>query len=363
MAVLPSRGSARQEDHRRSRREPIDVSSMRTAAMLNSSETRSLTNLLADDIQQNQCIGDQSNGKRTQQVNSDSEPEAISPNTSSADRSIGAPEQVQRVTRTAIPRLRVFKKYEERIHKSRAPAATPFCVFRRTKTLEVTKRGRKYFKVIEGIVPISSLPYFEQNAAYEHALTQKLSTSASENNFAGGPDFCADNILPHYHLHLSRLAAIRMLIRELTVRHRRSAKMDYNYIMLPLTWRPNVNRKDEIRTVNANRFKISDTFESRVRLEREERGVVALLQRCEERLKDEPGFRPREWPPAASGKGKRWEEGRRGWTGSSADDAVTEGEDDERPIEKAEALTIPEKALRLGRKVASLLIEGTGWEN
>lgn len=53
--------------------------------------------------------------------------------------------------------------------------------------------------------------------------------------------------------------------------------------------------------------------------EREERGIAALLDRCERFLElQQPGFEAVSWQRGMTGT-KRWKEGRRGWVGLGGD--------------------------------------------
>ena len=169
----------------------------------------------------------------------------------------------------------------------------------------------------------------EATFCVDHALPKILPTSASKNDSTGVLGFGADEVWQHYYLHLSRLAAIRTSIRDLTLRHRRSVKLAYEYTISPLGWRPHLTRNDKINAVGINLINASHTFRARSKQQCEERGTVVLLQRCVQKLKIGPDPMTVGWRPVP-GNGRRWKEGRRGWIGLSADAEEAEGGDDER---------------------------------
>ena len=193
------------------------------------------------------------------------------------------------------------------IYELPAPTEARFCVYKRRAFLKFDKLGEPYFRILEGPVDIASLPPKEQNEAYENLLTSVIATDAPETDSVG----CTEEVLQHYHLHLSRLAYTRSTIRTLGLQHRMSAKRSYDSKMSP--WHDGLLRSSQT-DISASR-----TFKMRAEQEREERGIIRLLDRCEEILKHDPGFRPVHWrlPPS---KTMRWNNEKRGWRGLCSDD-------------------------------------------
>lgn len=284
------------------------------------------------DAQPNECVAivptlsctsesdsDNSDSETTEQILFDSEPETDPPTAPSSTPSIStAPERGQLAMANTTVRTPISTMYKECIHELPTPTEAPLSVYRSTRYLEYNKHGEPYFKISKGAISISNLPPEEQNAAYNHIFAKVLPTNAFANGLMRVPDVCA-GVVEHYGLHLSRLRFTRITIRHLALQHRTSAKLSYNSTMPP--WRSAALRDKEKGVANAHLIAASSAFNKRAAQERDERGAIHLLDRCEQILKHDPGSRPADRRPATTEtETTRWREGRRGWMGLQPDD-------------------------------------------
>lgn len=251
---------------------------------------------------------DDPNSECTKQFASDSEPDTDLSAILSSILSISTvPVQGHLAIFDTAPKTPTSAVHRGIIYELPAPTEARFCVYKRSTFLKFDKLGEPYFRIFEGPVDVASLPPKEQNEAYENLLTSFIATDAPETDSVG----CTEEVLQHYHLHLSRLAYTRSTIRALGLQHRISAKRSYDSKMSP--WRHGLLRSSQT-DISASR-----TFKMRAEQEREERGIMSLLDRCEEILKHDPGVRPVHWrlPPS---KTMRWNNEKRGWRGLCSDD-------------------------------------------
>ena len=107
----------------------------------------------------------------------------------------------------------------------------------------------------------------------------------------------------------------------------------------------------------------------------EERGILALLDRCERFLRElDPRFKAVGWQPVTKKK-TRWKEGRRGWIGLDFDDEELlqgdrqgrEGNDEGGAVMDKKALKealqrAAKKAMGKKREVGSVFARGKGWD-
>ena len=290
-----------------------------TAAMLDVLRNQSCLDLSAE-TEPEECtaittISDLSNAgsddpdsEGTKQFASDSEPDTDLSAILSSILSIStASVQGHLTISDTAPKRPTSAVHRGLIYELPAPTEAHFCVYKRRTFLKFDKLGEPYFRIFEGPVDVSSLPPKEQNKVYENLLTSIVASEAPRSDLAG----CTEKVLQHYHLHFSRLAYTRSTIRTLGLQHRTSAERSYEYKMSP--WRDGLLRNWQT-VVSAPR-----AFKMRAEQEREERGIMRLLDRCEEILKHDPGFRPVDWRPTPR-KTRRWKDGRRGWRGLCADD-------------------------------------------
>ena len=228
-----------------------------------------------------------------------------------------APEQRHLAMSDTAPKTPTTAVYRAFIYALPAPTDAHFCIYKQRTFLKFDKLGEPYFRIFEGAVDIASLPPKEQNESYGNLLTSIVATTdAPENRLAG----CTEEVLKHYYLHLSRLASTRNTIRTLGLQHRTSAKRSYDSKLSP--WCHGLLRNWQMGAASVNRVSAPRAFKLRAEQEREERGIMLLLDRCEEVLKYVTGFRPVDWRPATSKK-MRWRDGRRGWRGLCMDDVGT----------------------------------------
>ena len=259
---------------------------------------------------------DPSDNDFTEQVTPHSEPQPDHSATSSTILSIGtAPGRGQLVLSKRAPGAPISAMYRERIHTLPEPTEDPFCVHRKIRTLRLDKHGEPYFKISKGYINISSLPPKEQNAAYDHALTKALAPiNTPKRDRASLQRNCAENVLEHYRLHLFRFAFTRRAILDLGLQHRTSARLSYSCSMS--SWGSGILQDQSTKP----HITAPDSFQKRAVQERDERGTMQLLDRCDRfLLKQDPHFGPVNRRPAPK-KTVRWKEGRKGWTGLGIDD-------------------------------------------
>lgn len=341
--------SAKQSS-RQSKPQQNAISSPSRAVLFDLSKNQSCVDLSAN-AQPNECIGmaaslnnssdvdpDNSDSENAEQVLSDSEPETNPPTSSSSNPSTStAPQHGQLGMPNTTPRTSISTTYKERIHDLPNPTEAHLCVYRRMKTLEYDEHGEPFFRITRGAINISSLPPKEQNAAYNDVLAKIVPTKAFGSGSAVVPGFWG--VLEQYSLHLACLAFTRSSIRDLTLQHRASGQLSYRYSMSP--WGSGILRDTKKETATAHHVIASSAFKARAAQERDERGIMRLLDRCEGILKHDPKFKPVPWraqsPPPLR---KRWKAGRAGWMGLGPDDVVLQiarKADDERSVEQAKA--------------------------
>lgn len=270
----------------------------------NITTTQSISNSSARDP-------DPSDNDSTKQITPHSEPQPDHSATYSTILSIStAPEHGQIVLSKRTPGAPISAMYKERIHTLPEPTEDPFCVHRKTRTLGLDKHGEPYFKINKGYINISSLPPKEQNAAYDHALTKALPPNDTpKRDRASLQRNCAENVLEHYCLHLSRLAFTRRAIGDLALQHRTSARLSYRCSMS--SWGSGILQDQSTKP----HITAPDSFQKRAVQERDEHGIMQLLDRCEQFLLiQDPHFRPVDRRPTPK-ETVRWKEGRKGWVG------------------------------------------------
>lgn len=240
------------------------------------------------------------------------------------------------MTRKRIP---VSEMNEPEIYELPAPTEARFYVDQCFTTLEFDENGDPYFRISAGKINISSLPPKVQNAAYGHVLSKLEATDISKRHWA---DFDM-KVLHHDHLHRSRLVFTRKAIRDLGLQYKASAMRSYRYQMSP--WQSSDLRDkqmiaDHKHLANAKRF-----FKMRREHEREERGILQLLDRCDQILHGGPSSGPADRRHVVA-KAPRWKEGKKGWKGLQPDDVCLKsvgprrGEYDDKVSRKARAKTV-----------------------
>ena len=302
----------------------------RVIDLLASIQTNHRTTIAAAISIRTDTVSDESDSELIQQVTSHLQPESFPSSTSLIGKGL---EQ----GRTANPdiefRTPISKLYPERVHELPAPVESSFYVQRRINTLAFDQFGERYFAIIEGTISISALPPKQRDAAYDDALTEVLLTNASNNDLGHTPRPCVDIVLQHYHHHLSRLIFSQISIWDLTTQYQISARRSYEFTMTTAAKRALESEMSKLDPSHVSRIvrsashhiKAPRIFLSRRKEEREQRGISALLNRCEQYLKQDPAFIPVDWRSSPCNR-SRWDGAKRGWMGLSTDDVNLEDE-------------------------------------
>ena len=318
--------------HGGSKQERNDVPSTSTAVVLDLSRNKSCIDL-SRDAQPSECSAtgltlsasseidsESSDREDIEQVTSNLEPDKGPSNTSLPASTTSVVLEQGQLARAKISPGRPTSAISTAcILKLPPPKEAPLCVYRKGKTLEFDKHGEPYFKISKGPINISSLPSEEQKAAYSHALTKAVPTSALESGPSG---IHAEEILGHCRLHLTRLAFARGTIQDLALEHRTSGKLLHHHTMS--SWSSGALWGKEKAAANTHLATASSASRKRVVEKGEERGITVLLDRCEGILKLDPKFESVPWRSQSPLPRKRWKNEERGWMGLQSDDTIAQ---------------------------------------